>query len=103
MDAEAMILVLDYKDVDGEEKPVFYAFKHGLREVKLQLKLHTKTASFLLATATPAKSLQPYIISYPMFLPTKFILVNFDTRTFNMTIKVQKLYQQFIWQVIFKM
>ena len=35
MDAEAMILVLDYKDVDGEEKPVFYAFKHGLREVKL--------------------------------------------------------------------
>ena len=35
MDAEAMILVLDYKDVDGEERPVFYAFKHGLREVKL--------------------------------------------------------------------
>ena len=34
MDADAMILVLEYKEVDGEEKPVLMAFKHGLREVK---------------------------------------------------------------------
>lgn len=34
MDADAMILVLEYKEVDGEEKPILMAFKHGLREVK---------------------------------------------------------------------
>ena len=34
MDAEAMILILDYKEVDGEEKPVLMAFKHGISEEK---------------------------------------------------------------------
>ena len=34
MDAEAMILMLDYKDVDGEERPVLLAFRHGLEEEK---------------------------------------------------------------------
>ena len=34
MDNEAMILVLDYKEIDGQEKPVMIAFKHGLKEVK---------------------------------------------------------------------
>merc|ERR1711915_846937 len=34
MDAEAMILIMDYKDVDGEERPVIMAFKHGLSEEK---------------------------------------------------------------------
>merc|ERR1712243_345225 len=33
MDAEAMILILDYKEVDGEEKPILMAFKHGISEV----------------------------------------------------------------------
>merc|ERR1712098_581187 len=32
MDAEAMILILDYKEVDGEEKPILMAFKHGISE-----------------------------------------------------------------------
>merc|ERR1712228_639205 len=34
MDPDAMILMLEYRDVDGEEKPILMAFKHGLREVK---------------------------------------------------------------------
>merc|ERR1712117_728554 len=34
MDAEAMILVLDYKEVDGEERPISMAFKHGISEEK---------------------------------------------------------------------
>merc|ERR1712018_249588 len=34
MDADAMILMLEYRDVNGEEKPIVMGFKHGLREVK---------------------------------------------------------------------
>merc|ERR1712066_472777 len=34
MEAEAMILIMDYKDYEGEEKPVIMAFKHGLEEEK---------------------------------------------------------------------
>merc|ERR1711902_260272 len=34
MDADAMILILDYREVDGEERPVFLAFKHGISEEK---------------------------------------------------------------------
>jgi len=34
MDAEAMILIMDYKEVDGVEKPCILAFKHGLEEEK---------------------------------------------------------------------
>jgi len=34
MEAEAMILVMDYKDYQGEERPVLMAFKHGLEEEK---------------------------------------------------------------------
>merc|ERR1712038_1811551 len=34
MDPDAMILMLEYRDVDGEEKPILMGFKHGLREVK---------------------------------------------------------------------
>merc|ERR1711881_162217 len=34
MDAEAMILMVEYRDVDGEERPIVMGFKHGLREVK---------------------------------------------------------------------
>merc|ERR1739847_111917 len=34
MDAEAMILILDYKEYQGEERPVLMAFKHGLSEEK---------------------------------------------------------------------
>merc|ERR1711909_74898 len=34
MDAEAMIMIMDYKDYQGEERPVIMAFKHGLSEEK---------------------------------------------------------------------
>merc|ERR1712077_67370 len=34
MDAEAMILMVEYRDVNGEERPIIMGFKHGLREVK---------------------------------------------------------------------
>merc|ERR1711937_785035 len=34
MDAEAMIMILDYKEVDGEERPILMAFKHGINEEK---------------------------------------------------------------------
>merc|ERR1711997_325574 len=34
MDAEAMIMMVEYRDVDGEERPILMGFKHGLREVK---------------------------------------------------------------------
>merc|ERR1711981_1020283 len=34
MDAEAMIMIMDYKDYQGEERPVLMAFKHGLSEEK---------------------------------------------------------------------
>merc|ERR1739848_232296 len=34
MDAEAMIMIMDYKDYQGEERPVLMAFKHGLNEEK---------------------------------------------------------------------
>jgi len=32
---DGMILILDYTEVDGEERPTFYAFKHGLEEEKV--------------------------------------------------------------------
>jgi len=35
MDADGMILILDYKDLNGEERPCFIAFKHGLEEEKV--------------------------------------------------------------------
>merc|ERR1712240_812989 len=34
MDPSAMICILDYKEVDGEERPTLMAFKHGLDEEK---------------------------------------------------------------------
>merc|ERR1712179_763511 len=34
MDADAMIMIMDYKEIDGEERPVLLAFKHGLEEEK---------------------------------------------------------------------
>merc|ERR1712233_75592 len=34
MDAEAMIMIMDYKDYEGEERPVLMDFKHGLSEEK---------------------------------------------------------------------
>ena len=35
MDAEAMILIMDYREHEGEERPVVLAFKHGLDEEKV--------------------------------------------------------------------
>eukprot|EP00095_Tigriopus_kingsejongensis_P003914 maker-scaffold85_size395806-snap-gene-1.21 protein:Tk03914 transcript:maker-scaffold85_size395806-snap-gene-1.21-mRNA-1 annotation:"tctp hrf" len=34
MDPDAMICMCEYKDVDGEERPVLMFFKHGLEEEK---------------------------------------------------------------------
>jgi hypothetical protein len=34
MDPDAMVLILDYKEVDGQEHPVIIAFKDGLEEEK---------------------------------------------------------------------
>jgi len=34
MESEAMILIVDYKEYQGEERPVLMAFKHGLEEEK---------------------------------------------------------------------
>ncbi len=34
MDPDAMICMLQYKDVNGEERPVLMFFKHGLEEEK---------------------------------------------------------------------
>jgi len=34
MDPDGMVVLLEYKDVDGEQIPVLYAFKHGLEEEK---------------------------------------------------------------------
>eukprot|EP00092_Neocalanus_flemingeri_P041484 GFUD01045171.1.p1 GENE.GFUD01045171.1~~GFUD01045171.1.p1 ORF type:complete len:173 (-),score=66.64 GFUD01045171.1:348-866(-) len=34
MDSEAMILIMDYREHEGEERPVILAFKHGLEEEK---------------------------------------------------------------------
>merc|ERR1711994_395673 len=34
MDAEAMILMVEYRDVNGEERPIVMAFKHGISEEK---------------------------------------------------------------------
>lgn len=34
MDPDGMIVLIEYKDVDGENIPVLYAFKHGLEEEK---------------------------------------------------------------------
>ena len=34
MNPDAMILMVEYRDVDGEERPIIMGFKHGLREVK---------------------------------------------------------------------
>jgi len=30
MDPDAMVLIIDYREVDGEEKPILLAFKHGV-------------------------------------------------------------------------
>eukprot|EP00092_Neocalanus_flemingeri_P000478 GFUD01000508.1.p1 GENE.GFUD01000508.1~~GFUD01000508.1.p1 ORF type:complete len:174 (+),score=58.25 GFUD01000508.1:97-618(+) len=34
MDPTGMIIIVEYKEVDGEEKPVVMCFKHGLEEEK---------------------------------------------------------------------
>jgi len=34
MEADAMILIVDYKEYQGEERPCIMAFKHGLEEEK---------------------------------------------------------------------
>lgn len=34
MDPNGMIILVEYKEVDGEEKPVVMFFKHGLEEEK---------------------------------------------------------------------
>merc|ERR1712223_328364 len=34
MDPNAMIMILDYKEVNGEEKPVLMAFRHGVNKEK---------------------------------------------------------------------
>merc|ERR1711863_102091 len=34
MNPDAMILMVEYRDVNGEERPIIMGFKHGLREVK---------------------------------------------------------------------
>merc|ERR1712064_198382 len=34
MDSDAMILIVEYREVNGEERPIIMGFKHGLREVK---------------------------------------------------------------------
>merc|ERR1712228_210824 len=34
MEPSAMILMLEYREINGEERPVLMGFKHGLREVK---------------------------------------------------------------------
>merc|ERR1712088_917754 len=35
MDNDAMIMIMDYKDYQGEERPFLIAFKHGLEEEKV--------------------------------------------------------------------
>merc|ERR1712226_1363554 len=35
MDNDAMIVIVDYKEYQGEERPVLLAFKHGLEEEKV--------------------------------------------------------------------
>jgi len=35
MDSDGMILILDYKEYNGEERPCLIAFKHGLEEEKV--------------------------------------------------------------------
>merc|ERR1739840_16604 len=35
MDNDAMIVIVDYKDYQGEERPFMIAFKHGLEEEKV--------------------------------------------------------------------
>jgi len=35
MDSDGMILILDYKELDGVERPCIIAFKHGLEEEKV--------------------------------------------------------------------
>jgi len=35
MDAEGMIAMMEYRDIDGQSVPVLMAFKHGLEEEKL--------------------------------------------------------------------
>merc|ERR1719500_1736494 len=35
MDSDGMILILDYKEYNGEERPCIIAFKHGLEEEKV--------------------------------------------------------------------
>eukprot|EP00091_Calanus_sinicus_P018159 TRINITY_DN405_c0_g1_i1.p1 TRINITY_DN405_c0_g1~~TRINITY_DN405_c0_g1_i1.p1 ORF type:complete len:173 (+),score=69.09 TRINITY_DN405_c0_g1_i1:289-807(+) len=35
MESEAMILIMDYREYEGEERPVVLAFKHGLDEEKV--------------------------------------------------------------------
>merc|ERR1711931_384411 len=34
MDPNAMIMILDYKEVNGEEKPILMAFNHGVKKEK---------------------------------------------------------------------
>merc|ERR1711890_181512 len=40
MDNDAMIVILDYKEYKGEERPVLLAFKHGLEGESLTKPVH---------------------------------------------------------------
>ena len=35
MNADGLVVIHDYKEIDGEEHPVFYFMKYGLVEEKL--------------------------------------------------------------------
>ena len=35
MDPSAMICLIDYREIEGEERPVLMFFKHGLEEEKV--------------------------------------------------------------------
>ena len=35
MNPAAMICLIEYRDIDGEERPVLMFFKHGLEEEKV--------------------------------------------------------------------
>ena len=50
MDPDAMIAMVEYKDIDGKgEKPVLMFFKHGLEEEKCQKMFQHMTAKSKLA------------------------------------------------------
>merc|ERR1711909_23961 len=69
-DPDGMVVLLDYKEVDGEEKPVLYFPMYGLEELKLR-KVHLTYSIILTSRAISSDHVGLFKIKYHCLIKKK--------------------------------